>query len=81
VPALVAGLYMGVTILAAVQVEEEQLRQAFGSTYDDYAASRAEPMRRRFSVQRAVRNREYRAVAGLVLGFTLLALKILAPYN
>ena len=29
------------------------LRQAFGSTYDDYAASRAEPMRRRFSVQRA----------------------------
>jgi hypothetical protein len=44
---------MGVTILAAVQVEEEQLRQAFGSTYDDYAASRAEPMRRRFSVERA----------------------------
>ena len=79
VPALVAGLYMGVTILAAVQVEEEELRQAFGSTYDDYAASRAEPMRRRFSAQRAVRNREYRAVAGLVLGFALLALKILAP--
>ena len=77
--ALVAGLYMGVTILAAVQVEEDELRQAFGSTYDDYAASRAEPMRRRFSMERAVRNREYRAVVGLVIGFALLALKILAP--
>ena len=79
VPALIAGLYMGVTILAAVQVEEEYLRQAFGSTYDDYAASRAEPMDRRFSVSRAMRNREYRAVAGLFLGFGLLALKILRP--
>jgi hypothetical protein len=79
VPALVTGLYMGATILAAVQVEEEHLRQAFGSTYDDYAASRAEPMRRRFSAARAIRNREYRAVAGLLLGFGLLALKILAP--
>lgn len=77
--ALVAGLYMGVTILAAVQVEEEHLRQTFGSTYDDYAASRAEPMRRRFSVARAMRNREYRAVVGLLAGFGLLALKILAP--
>jgi protein-S-isoprenylcysteine O-methyltransferase Ste14 len=79
VPALVAGLYMGATILAAVQVEEAQLRQAFGSTYDDYAASRAEPMARRFSVARVMRNREYRAVVGLLGGFGLLALKILAP--
>ena len=79
VPALVAGLYMGLTILAAIQVEEEHLRQAFGSTYGDYSASRAEPMRRRFSLERAMRNREYRAVAGLIVGFGLLALKILAP--
>jgi len=79
VPALLAGLYVGLTIAAAIQVEEEQLRQAFGSSYDDYRASRAEPMRRRFSVERAMRNREYRAVLGLVLGFALLALKILAP--
>jgi protein-S-isoprenylcysteine O-methyltransferase Ste14 len=79
VPALVAGLYMGATILAAVQVEEEQLRQAFGSVYDDYAASRAAPMKRHFSVRRAVRNREYRAVAGLLGGFALLALKIPGP--
>jgi hypothetical protein len=70
---------MGATILAAVQVEEEQLRQAFGSAYDDYAASRAAPMKRHFSVRRAVRNREYRAVAGLLGGFALLALKIPGP--
>lgn len=77
--ALVAGLYMGFTIVAAIQVEEAYLRQAFGPAYDDYSASRAEPMRRRFSLERALRNREHRAVAGLIAGFGLLALKILAP--
>jgi protein-S-isoprenylcysteine O-methyltransferase Ste14 len=76
-PALLAGLYMGVTIAAAIQVEEAQLREAFGTTYDDYQASRAAPMDRRFSFSRAMRNREHRAVAGLVLGFALLALKII----
>jgi protein-S-isoprenylcysteine O-methyltransferase Ste14 len=77
--AAVAALYMGLTIAAAIRVEESQLRQAFGSTYDDYRASRAEPMVRRFSLARALRNREYRALGGLILGFALLALKILAP--
>jgi protein-S-isoprenylcysteine O-methyltransferase Ste14 len=77
-PALLAGLYMGVTVAAAIQVEEAQLREAFGTVYDDYQASRTAPMDRRFSVSRAMRNREHRAVAGLVLGFALLALKITA---
>ena len=77
VPALLAGLYMGVTIASAIQVEEAHLRQTFGPAYDDYRASRGEPMVRRFSVARAIRNREYRALGGLVLGFALLALKIL----
>jgi len=77
--AVVTALYMGLTITAAIRFEETQLRQAFGSTYDDYRASRAEPMVRRFSLARALRNREYRAFGGLILGFALLALKILAP--
>jgi protein-S-isoprenylcysteine O-methyltransferase Ste14 len=77
-PALLAGLYMGVTVAAAIQVEEAQLREAFGTAYDDYQASRASPMDRRFSFSRAMRNREHRTVAGLVLGFALLALKITA---
>ena len=77
-PALLAGLYMGVTVAAAIQVEEAQLREAFGTAYDDYRASRAETVLRRFSAARALRNREHRAVAGIVLGFALLALKITA---
>ena len=77
--AAVASVYMAVTIVAAIRLEEAQLRRAFGTTYDDYRASRAEPMVRRFSLARARRNREYRAVAGLVVGFALLALLILAP--
>jgi protein-S-isoprenylcysteine O-methyltransferase Ste14 len=76
-PALLAGLYMGVTIASAIQVEEAQLREAFGTTYDDYRASRSEPMTRHFSLSRVMRNREYRAVGGLVLGFAILALKMI----
>jgi protein-S-isoprenylcysteine O-methyltransferase Ste14 len=77
-PALLAGLYMGVTVAAAIQVEEAHLREAFGTAYDDYEAARGAPMDRRFSCSRAMRNREHRAVAGLALGFALLALKITA---
>ena len=77
--AAVASVYMAVTITAAIRFEEAQLRQAFGATYDDYRASRAEPMVRRFSLARARRNREYRAAGGLIVGFALLALLILAP--
>jgi protein-S-isoprenylcysteine O-methyltransferase Ste14 len=77
--AVVACAYVGLTIVAALRSEEAQLRLAFGSTYEDYRASRGEPMIRRFSLSRAMRNREYRAVAGLAAGFALLALKILAP--
>lgn len=77
--AAVAFVYMAVTIAAAIRFEEAQLRRAFGTTYDDYRASRAEPMVRRFSVARALRNREYRAVIGVVVGFGILALLIRAP--
>jgi hypothetical protein len=75
-PALLAGLYMGVTVASAIQIEEAHLRELFGDTYNDYRASRGSPMVRRFSLARAIRNREHRAVAGLLLGFALLALKI-----
>lgn len=76
VVALVVALYMGLTVAAAIRTEEAALREAFGSTYDDYRASRAAPMARRFSLARAMHNREYRAVAGLIGGFALLALKM-----
>lgn len=76
VVAIAVALYMGVTIVAAIRTEETALREKFGTTYDDYQASRAEPMARRFSLERAKRNREHRAITGLLIGFALLALKI-----
>ncbi|MEQ1574384.1 MAG: methyltransferase [Vicinamibacterales bacterium] len=75
VAAVVVAVYMGTTLIAAIQSEEAFLRQAFGDTYDRYRESRAEPMDRRFSLERAVRNREYRAAGGVIGGFALLALK------
>lgn len=77
--AVLAALYMVSTIAAAIRVEESYLRGAFGPTYDAYRDDRAEPMDRRFSFARAMRNREYRALAGLAAGFALLALKIALP--
>jgi protein-S-isoprenylcysteine O-methyltransferase Ste14 len=74
--AIVAALYMGTTIAAAVRTEEAYLRRTFGDAYDRYQESRGEPMARRFSLRRVMRNREYRAVTGLVVGFALLALKV-----
>jgi len=77
--AVLALVYVSATMTAAIRTEEAHLRAAFGSTYDDYRASRAQPMMRTFSVARAMRNREYRAVAGVVIGFALLALRVVWP--
>jgi protein-S-isoprenylcysteine O-methyltransferase Ste14 len=79
VVALLAALYIGATIPAAIRTEEAYLRRTFGDTYDRYANNQSAPMDRRFSLERARRNREYRAVAGLCTGFALLALKLLRP--
>ena len=73
---LLAAVYMGATITAAVRTEEAFLRRAFGPVYDEYRTSGGAPVDRPFSVARAVRNREYRAIAGLALGFAFLALKV-----
>jgi protein-S-isoprenylcysteine O-methyltransferase Ste14 len=76
--AVLVAVYMSVTIAAAIRTEELELRRAFGSVYDDYRSSRAAPMLRRFSLRRVIGNREHRAVAGLLAGFALLALKVAA---
>jgi protein-S-isoprenylcysteine O-methyltransferase Ste14 len=80
--AIVAGIamvYFGATIPAAIRTEEAFLRRTFGDTYDQYRRSESAPMSRRFSFERAWRNREYRAVFGVLAGFALLALKLLRP--
>ncbi len=69
-------IYMASTLTAAVRTEEAFLRRTFGDTYVRYQRSFGEPGTRRFSIARARKNREYRAIAGLVGGFALLALKI-----
>ena len=74
---VVAAFYMGATITAAIRTEETFLAGRFGDAYDRYRESRSEPMPRRFSFARVMRNREYRAVAGLAAGFALLALRMI----
>jgi protein-S-isoprenylcysteine O-methyltransferase Ste14 len=82
VAALVA-VYLASTLTAAIRSEEAYLRRHFGEQYDLYrngvAEKRARVTGRRFSLQLAIANREYRAVAGLVAVVLLLVLK--ATYN
>ena len=72
---VLATIYMGSTIAAAILTEEAFLRERFGDQYDRYRQSGG-PTERRFSFDRAMQNREYRAALGLVVGFALLALKV-----
>jgi protein-S-isoprenylcysteine O-methyltransferase Ste14 len=67
--AILVGIYLVTLITAAIRTEEAFLRSRFGGAYDRYASG--EVAARRFSLARAVANREYRAVAGLTgaLGF------------
>jgi protein-S-isoprenylcysteine O-methyltransferase Ste14 len=74
VAALTAG-YLALTILSAIRTEEARMRASFGDQYDAYLQSRAKPVDRRFSLDRAIRNKEYRAVAGLAAVAGLLAVK------
>ena len=76
---VVVTLYLAVTLTAAIRTEEAFLRDTFGDTYDRYRRSEARPMPRAFSVERVIRNREYRGALGVVLGFALLALKVVLP--
>ena len=69
-------LYLGLTITAAVRTEEAVLDAKFQGAYADYRAGRIAPVMRTFSVQRAIRNREYRALAGLAAAFVVLALRV-----
>ena len=67
--------YLGVTIVAAIRHEEAGMRARFGEQYDAYLQSRAQPVDRTFSFERAVRNKEYRAIAGLAVMTAILAIK------
>jgi protein-S-isoprenylcysteine O-methyltransferase Ste14 len=73
--ALIVGAYLATTVTAAILQENAFLRQTFGAEYAAWQAG-TPPVERRFSFERAIRNREYRAVAGLLFGAALLAAKV-----
>lgn len=73
VVAVIMAVYLVTTITIAVRAEEAYLRATFGDAYDHYAAGTAPEVHRRFSVERAMRNKEYRSAAGfLVVSIALL---------
>jgi protein-S-isoprenylcysteine O-methyltransferase Ste14 len=69
------GLYLAITMTAAIRTEEAFLRATFGPEYDEYCRGAGAVANRTFSLARAWRNREYRAVAGMGAVFAILALK------
>jgi protein-S-isoprenylcysteine O-methyltransferase Ste14 len=75
VVAAIVAMYMTATITAAILTENAFLRQTFGADYAAWQAGAVPAVERRFSVERAVRNREYRALAGFLLFAALLAAK------
>ncbi len=69
-------IYLASTLTAAMRAEEAHLREKFGGAYDEYASRRTPASTRAFSWERAWRNREHHALAGLIAGVSLLALKV-----
>jgi protein-S-isoprenylcysteine O-methyltransferase Ste14 len=75
--ALLVVLYLALTVGAAIRSEERHLTAKFGSAYPEYREGRTEGVDRRFSLRRAMRNREYRSIAGLGATLALLVWKAL----
>lgn len=76
--AVLVVLYLAVTIGAAVRTEETFLRERFGRDYDAWrSGALTGSVRRRFSVERAIRNKEYRALIGVLVTIALLVAKLL----
>jgi len=74
---VVVGLYLAITITAAIRSEEAHLTAKFGAAYPEYRDGRSAAAARRFSLERALRNREYRALVGFSVVIALLTAKLL----
>ncbi|MGH9163875.1 MAG: methyltransferase family protein [Vicinamibacteraceae bacterium] len=73
--ALIAG-YLALTMRAATTTEDAFLRRQFGAAYDRYRHGAVPSVSRRFSLERVWRNREHRAVVGLLAVFALLLVRM-----
>jgi protein-S-isoprenylcysteine O-methyltransferase Ste14 len=78
VVAAIVAIYMATTITAAILTENAFLRQTFGADYAAWQAGTVPTVERRFSIERAMRNREYRALTGFLLLAATLAYKAAA---
>jgi protein-S-isoprenylcysteine O-methyltransferase Ste14 len=75
VAAVIVLTYLAITLTAAIRTEEAHLTDKFGAAYPAYREGRGAVERRGFSFARAMRNREYRAILGLLFVMVLLAWK------
>ena len=64
--AVLIATYLAATLWTAIRTEEAYLRATFGDAYDRYAQGALRGVSRRFSWERAMRNKEYRAPLGLL---------------
>jgi protein-S-isoprenylcysteine O-methyltransferase Ste14 len=69
--ALIVLGYLALTLTAAIRTEEAHLTEKFGAAYPAYRSGQMS-VRRSFSFERALRNREYRAMVGVLFVFVLL---------
>jgi protein-S-isoprenylcysteine O-methyltransferase Ste14 len=75
VVAVLVLAYLAITLTAATRTEEAHLTDTFGAAYSAYREGRGDVERRSFSVDRVMRNREYRAILGLLFVIAVLAWK------
>ena len=75
--AALVGIYLLLTIGAAIRSEESHLTEKFGRAYPEYREGRSAIAPRRFSLARAWQNREYRSLAGVLAALALLLWKAL----
>ena len=75
VVAVLVLTYLAITLTAAILTEEAHLTDKFGAAYPAYREGRGAVERRGFSFARAMRNREYRAILGLLVVMVVLAWK------
>ena len=69
---LVVSAYLALTLTAAIRSEEAWLDDRFQGGYSAWREGAVTDSGRRFSVERVVANREYRAVLGLAAGMSVL---------